>query len=86
MKTAISVFAALVSLSTAGQAQPDGPTPPRTLPSPPANYCVFADRLYSPGAYLCVAAGTVMKCDASGKAWVAEASPTCLGPNNPPPK
>jgi len=62
------------------------PRRPPTLPSPPANYCVFADRLYSPGAYLCVAAGTVMKCDASGKAWVAEASPTCLGPNNPPPK
>jgi len=83
MKISISVFAALVSLSATAQAQSDS----RAMsPSPPAGFCVFADRLYSPGAYLCVAAGTVMKCDASGKAWIPEVSPTCLGPNNPPAK
>jgi len=86
MKAGISISAVLISLATA-QAQQAGtsqPIPTPTLPAPPPGYCVFADRLYSPGAYLCVAAGTVVKCDAAGKAWTAEPSPTCQGPNNPP--
>ena len=68
-------------LPTIGLAQ-ERPLPP--LPPPPAGYCVFADRLYSPGAYLCVAPGTVGKCDATGRAWTAENSQTCQGANNPP--
>ena len=85
MKNSIPALAVLISLATVAQAQRAGTSPPLTA-EPPANYCVFADRLYSPGAYLCVAAGTVIKCDAAGKSWTAEPSPTCQGPNNPPAK
>jgi hypothetical protein len=49
-----------------------------------AKECKFADRLYSQGAYLCVAAGTVNRCQENG-AWKAEDTPTCKEPNNPPP-
>ena len=69
MRINIPAFAVLISLGTVDQAQQAGTSP--TLPAPPASYCVFADRLFSPGAYLCVAAGTVIKCDATGKTWTS---------------
>ena len=84
MKSGIVVFAVLMSFATVAQGQQAGTA--QTLPAPPHGYCVFADRLFSPGAYLCVAAGTVIKCDSAGRAWLPESSPTCKEPNNPPPK
>jgi hypothetical protein len=71
----------LVLLASA-QAQPFGVSPPRNVADEEfKEFCVFNDRLYSVGAFICAAKRLSLQCerpDKGGRAsWKAVASPDC---------
>lgn len=87
----LALSAALILIPIAAMAEdpsrPTNPTAPCTVcgyTPPPKGFCVFHDRLYSPGAYLCVAKGTVGKCNGDGTRWDNDNSPTCQEANTAP--
>jgi Protein of unknown function (DUF1496) len=69
-------------LFASAQAQPFSTTPPRNVANEEfKEYCVFNDRLYSVGAFICVARRVSLQCerpDKDGRAsWKSVASPDC---------
>jgi Protein of unknown function (DUF1496) len=69
-------------LFASAQAQPFSTTPPRNVANEEfKEYCVFNDRLYSVGAFICVARRVSLQCerpDKGGRAsWKSVASPDC---------
>lgn len=81
MRTAIFVVIALLLAVAPTKAQ-QTPGDAKESDKRPLALCIYADRTYSPGAYLCVAEGTQITCNLDGKSWsTAQTTPTCKGPN-----
>jgi hypothetical protein len=50
---------------------------PFEYPAPAKGYCFYNGRIYSPGAFLCIADGTANRCGSKGAEWTLEAAPAC---------